>query len=102
MLTKTVLCVDITHISRFYSILVTSLGSCLVTSHESECNPPLKCTRIMSKEANMKIYKVKPSKLERSMFDNNTFKKVVLTTMMITTLIINLGYLDSRESSKTD
>lgn len=37
-----------------------------------------------------------------SLLDNNVFKKLVFVVLMVTTFIINLGYIQTRESSKAD
>ena len=38
----------------------------------------------------------------KKILDNKNFKKIIFTLMIITTLIINLGYVEPRDSSKVD
>ena len=38
----------------------------------------------------------------KNILDNGYFKKIIFTMMLISNIIINLGYLQSRDSSKVD
>jgi len=79
-------------ISQFYSILVAPTVECLVTS-EYICDLPTKP---------LKESRMKKANKNLNILENSSFKKIVFLTMIISTIIINLGYICPRESSKVD
>lgn len=42
------------------------------------------------------------SNKNKTLMNNKTFKKMVFTTFIAANIIMNLGYIQSRESSKVD
>ena len=50
----------------------------------------------------LNTYKDKLMNNTKNILVNNNFKKTVFTLMIISTIIINSGYIQSRDSSKID
>lgn len=66
-------------------------------THEQICNLHIKSNYEILKDNHMK----KANGI-KNILDNTNFRKAVFCTMLMTTLIINLGYIVPRESSKAD
>lgn len=79
--------------SQLNSILVTLNQECLVT-RECVCSHSL-----VSISKPMKGVHMKKLKKEPTILDNLNFKRFIYTTMIVSTLIANLGYISPRESS---
>ena len=62
----------------------------------------------VSKTTEIKFLAITNIKKDKNMnytkknLDNKNFKKIIFALMIITTLIINLGYVQPRDSSKID
>ncbi|MBF4258354.1 hypothetical protein EAY31_14365 [Vibrio anguillarum] len=84
--------------SRLYSILENKVEQvvvqpCRLVTSENECNPPAKRTEVRMKDK----LNAKPK-----LFDNPSFRKFIYTTLIATTIIVNLDYIQPRDSSKAN
>jgi len=84
--------------SRLYSILEVAHQSEMATrgrlvTSESECNPPAK-----PKEVRMN----KTTERTSNLLEKHCFRILMYVVLISSTMIVNLDYIQSRDSSKAD
>jgi len=102
-------------LNQFYSILngnINCVNNISLATIETVYNP------LVNKKIQNDTFVLKPLEIQfltklqipkektmnntKNILDNGYFKKIIFSMMIISNIIINLGYLQSRDSSKVD